>query len=94
MTGVSVSPKTSNAKTGAEGSKKLSATVEPGDATNQDVSYTSDLTVTDGGLVSWTAETAAGDYTTTVSAGGFTATHVLTLADPEPEPEPEPEPVE
>ena len=84
MTGVSISPKTSTAETGTGGSRQLSATVDPVNATNQDVSYTSDLTVTDGGLLSWTAETAAGDYTTTVTADGFTATHVLTLTDPVP----------
>ena len=84
MTGVSISPKTSTAETGTDGSRQLSATVDPVNATNQDVSYTSDLTVTDGGLLSWTAETAAGDYTTTVTADGFAATHVLTLTDPVP----------
>ena len=86
MTGVSISPKTSTAETGTDGSRQLSATVDPVNATNQDVSYTSDLTVTDGGLLSWTADTAAGEYTTTVTIDGHTDTHVLTLTDPEPEP--------
>ena len=86
MTGVSISPKTSSAETGTDGSRQLSATVEPADATNKDVSYTSDLAVTEGGLLSWAADTAAGEYTTTVTIDGHTDTHVLTLTDPEPEP--------
>ena len=82
--GVSISPKTSSAETGTDGSRQLSAAVEPADATNKDVSYTSDLNITDGGLLSWTAETAAGEYTTTVTINGHTDTHVLTLTEPEP----------
>lgn len=85
VTGVSISPKTSNAEAGTDGSRQLSATIEPDDATNPDVTYTSDLNVTDGGLLSWEADTPAGTYTTIVTAGAFTDAHALTLREPEPE---------
>lgn len=96
VTGVSVSPKTSSAEAGAEGTRQLNATVSPSNATNKSVSYsispeTNGLSVSNGGLISWSSDVPAGDYTTTVTTmdGDHTDTHVLTLNEPEPEPEPE-----
>lgn len=96
VTGVELSPKTSTAESGEAGSRELSASVSPSNATNKGVSYSTDdaegLTVSSGGKIEWTADTPAGDYTTTVTTddGGHTDTHVLTLEEPlEPEPDPE-----
>lgn len=100
VTGVSLSPKTSTGESGGAGSRDLTETVEPSDATNKSVSYSIDdaegLTVSSSGKIEWTADTPAGEYTTTVTTddGGHTDTHVLTLEEPEPEPEPEPDPEE
>ena|SRR5699024_3315679 len=98
VTGVTLSPKTSSAESGTAGTRQLTATVAPADATDKAVTYaiapaTTGLTVNASGLISWTADVPANDYTTTVTTadGKFTDTHVLTLTEPEPEPEPEPE---
>src|SRR5690625_187025 len=100
VTGVALSPKTSNAESGETGSRQISATVSPANATNKSVTYaivppTGGLSVNNSGLISWTDAVPPGEYTTTVTTadGSFTDTHVLTLTEPEP-PEPDPEPEE
>ncbi|MCT1904113.1 putative Ig domain-containing protein [Oceanobacillus sojae] len=97
VTGVSLSPKTSTAEAGAAGNRQVNATVSPSDATNKAVSYdigpdAEGLAVSGNGRVSWTEDTPAGEYTTTVTTddGSHTDTHVLTLTEAE-EPEPDPE---
>lgn len=94
VTGVTLSPKTSNAEAGKAGSRQLTATVSPSNATNKNVSYTispttSGLTVSDSGLISWNEDVPAGEYTTVVTTadGNKKDTHVLTLTEPEPDPE-------
>ena len=102
VTGVTLSPKTSNAELGTEGTRQLTATVSPSNATNKGVSYAiapsaTGLSVNNSGLISWSADTPAGEYTTTVTTadGSHADTHVLTLTEPEPDPEPEePDPEE
>ena len=101
VTGVTLSPKTSNGESGTAGTRQLTATVAPANATNKSVSYaiaptTSGLSVNNSGLISWTDAVAEGTYTTTVTTtdGAKTDTHVLTLTDPEPEPDPDPDPEE
>lgn len=98
VTGVSLSPKTSNAEAGTAGNRQLNATVSPSNATNKSVSYAispdaDGLSVSGSGNITWTESTPAGEYTTTVTTvdGDYTDTHVLTLTEPEPEPEPDPE---
>ncbi|WP_246145110.1 phage tail protein [Oceanobacillus sojae] len=98
VTGVSLSPKTSNAESGASGNRQLNATVSPSNATNKSVSYAispdaDGLSVSGSGNITWTENTPSGTYTTTVTTddGDYTDTHVLTLTEPEPEPEPDPE---
>lgn len=95
VTGVTLSPKTSTAEAGTAGSRQLSATVSPANATDKSVSYsiaptTTGLTVSNSGLIEWTEDVPAGQYTTTVTTddGGKTDTHTLTLTEP-PEPDPE-----
>lgn len=94
VTGVTLSPKTSNAESGTAGTRQLTATVAPANATNKSVSYeiaptTSGLSVNNSGLISWSADVPAGTYTTTVTTtdGNKTDTHVLTLTEPEAPPE-------
>ncbi|GIO25170.1 putative Ig domain-containing protein [Oceanobacillus sp. J11TS1] len=99
VTGVSLSPKTSSADSGVAGNRQLNANVSPNNATNKAVSYdispdAEGLFVSGNGRISWTEDTPAGTYTTTVTTddGEYTDTHVLTLTEPsEPEPEPDPE---
>jgi hypothetical protein len=95
VTGVTLSPKTSTAEAGTAGSRQLTATIEPTNATNKGVTYsisptTTGLTVSNSGLIEWTEDVTAGQYTTTVTTddGGKTDTHTLTLTEP-PEPDPE-----
>lgn len=90
ITGVSVSPVNSSAEAGTAGSRQLTVTVEPENATNKNVSFMIEpsadgLTVSDTGLIEWTEETPAGVYTTTVTTvdGGYTAQNTLTLTEPE-----------
>jgi len=97
VTGITLSPKTSNADAGAAGNRQLNATVSPSNATNKSVSYAispdaDGLAVSGSGNITWTESTPAGEYTTTVTTddGDYTDTHVLTLTEPEPEPEPDP----
>jgi len=94
VTGVTLSPKTSSAEMGAADDRQLTAAVAPAGATNKAVTFaiaptTTGLTVSNAGLISWTAAVPAGTYTTTVTTtdGAKKDTHVLTLSDPEPEPE-------
>lgn len=96
VTGVTLSPKTSNGETGTAGERQLTATVAPTNATNKAISYsiapaTDGLAVNASGKITWTEEVPAGKYTTTVKTtdGDKTDTHELTLNDPEPEPDPE-----
>lgn len=92
VTGVSLSPKTSSAEVGTPGTRQLTPTVVPNNATNKEVSYkiepaTDGLSVSNSGLISWSEIVPAGNYTTTVTTqdGEYTDTHVLTLTEPEPE---------
>lgn len=94
VTGVTLSPKTSTGETGTAGERQLTAAVAPANATNKAVTYSiapsvTGLAVNVSGKITWTAETPAGTYTTTVKTadGNKTDTHVLTLTDPVPEPE-------
>lgn len=87
---ISLSPKNSTAKTGAEGTRKLTATVSPEDATNQELEYsitpeTDGLTVDETGLISWNADVAPGEYITTVKVKGsdIAEENTLTLEAPE-----------
>ena len=96
VTGVAVTPKNSSAVAGTAGTRQLSATVSPEDATDKSVTYSimpnaEGLTVSSAGLISWTEEVPFGVYITTVTTadGGFTDTNSLTLNEPETE-----EPVE
>lgn len=87
VTGVTLSPKTSNAEAGTEGNRQLSATVDPTDATDKNVIFKTEdvegLTVSPAGKLEWTADTPEGTYTTTVTTtdGQFTDTHTLTLEE-------------
>ncbi|WP_313430021.1 putative Ig domain-containing protein [Siminovitchia terrae] len=94
VTGVSLSPKTSSAEAGTAGTRQLTATVAPTNATNKNVSYaiaptTNGLSVNTSGLISWSEDVPAGTYTTTVTTadGAKKDTHVLTLTEPETPPE-------
>lgn len=94
VTGVTLSPKTSNAEAGTAGNRQLTATVAPANATNKKVTYsiaptTAGLSVNNTGLIAWTDAVPAGTYTTTVTTedGKKTDTHVLTLSEPDPPPE-------
>ena len=96
VTGVTLSPKNSSAEAGTAGTRQLTATIAPTNATNKKVSYkieptTEGLSVSASGLIAWDENVPAGQYTTTVTTedGNKTDTHVLTLTEPEPEPEPE-----
>lgn len=105
VTGVTLTPKTSDAESGTAGEQQLTATVVPSNATNKAVTYsiapnTNGLAVNVSGKITWTGDVPAGDYTTTVKTadGSKTNTHTLTLTEPE-EPEPardsqEPESIE
>lgn len=96
VTGVSVSPQTSTAEAGTEGFRQLTVTIQPENATNQNVTFTitpeaTGLTVNQNGRIEWTEETPAGEYVTEIRTedGGHTATHSLTLTEPEPPEDPE-----
>lgn len=95
VTGVTLSPKTSTGETGTSGERQLTATVAPSNATNKAITYSiapsaTGLAVNASGKITWSAETPAGTYTTTVKTtdGNKTDAHVLTLSNP-PDPEPE-----
>jgi uncharacterized protein YjdB len=91
VTGVTLAPKTSNAESGIAGERQVTATVAPANATNKNVTYsiapqTTGLTISGSGLIKWTADVPAGEYTTTVKTvdGNKTDTHKLTLTEPAP----------
>lgn len=72
--------------------------MEPENATNKNVTYeitptAQGLSVSDSGVVTWAEETPANVYVTEIKTedGNHTATHSLTLTDPEQDPE-EPDP--
>ncbi len=85
---VAVSPKTNNLEVGA--TRQLNVTIEPSNATNQDVAYTSSdeaiATIDANGLVTAVAE---GTTTITVTVDGNTDTATVNVTEPEPDPEPE-----
>lgn len=94
VTGVEVSPKTNNLE--VDDTRQLNATVEPSNATNKDVTYTSDddavATVNASGLVTAVSE---GEATITVKTDDGDHTDIATVNVTEPEePEPEPDPEE
>lgn len=85
---VSIAPKTSSAEAGTGGTRQLSVTVSPEDATDKSVTYSLNpsvdgISVSDSGLISWNEEVPSGEYRTTVTTvdGGRQVTHVLTLTE-------------
>ncbi len=88
VTGVTVSPKTNNLETGS--TRQLNATVEPSNATNKSVTFTSTddavATVSSSGLVTAVAEGTA-TITVTTDDGDHTDTATVNVTAPEPEPE-------
>lgn len=89
VTGVTLAPKTASAVAGTASSSQVTATVAPANASNKAVTYsvapaTTGLTVSNAGLINWTAAVPAGTYTTTVTTtdGAKKDTHVLTLTAP------------
>lgn len=97
VTGVTLSQKTMTLDIGAE--KTLTATVEPGNATDKTVRYnTSDrevATVSTSGDVRTVTGVGPGTATITARAGEQSAVCTVTVRAPEPpDPEPEPEPDE
>lgn len=90
--GFEIKPKTSTAKAGEAGERKLQVKVLPEDATDQDVRFTispevEGLNLDDELTLSWTEEVPAGEYTTTIETadGEIQETHVLTLTTSEKE---------
>lgn len=87
---VTVAPKTNNLE--VDDTRQLNVTIEPSNATNQDVTYSSSddgiATVNNDGLVTAIAE---GEATITVTVDGKSDTATVNVTDPEPEPEPDPE---
>ncbi len=83
---VTVSPKSNNLEVGK--TRQLNVEIEPSNATNQDVVYTSDneaiATVDANGLVTAIAE---GTATITVTVDGKTDTATVNVTEPEPDPE-------
>ena len=93
VTGVSLSPSTLNLDVGT--SSTLTATITPSNATDQNVTWSSDnqnIATVENGKVTATGEGTA-TITATTEDGDKTATCTVTVkAPPEPEPEPEPTP--
>src|SRR5690625_1813845 len=83
---VTVTPKTNNLETGS--TRQLNVTIEPSNATNQDVTYSSDnediATVNSNGLVTAVSE---GTATITVTVDDKTDTATINVTEPEPDPE-------
>lgn len=83
---VTIAPKTNNLEVDA--TRQLNVTIEPSNATNQDVAYTSDneaiATVDANGLVTAIAE---GTAIITVTVDGKNDTATVNVTAPEPEPE-------
>ena len=86
VTGVTVAPKTNNLVVGA--TRQLTATVEPSDAENQNVTFASDddtvATVSADGMVT---ANSAGTTTITVTTddGGHTDVATINVTEPDPE---------
>lgn len=80
---VAVTPKINNLETGA--TRQLNVAIEPSNATNQDVKYTSNdaaiASVSGSGLVTAISE---GTATITVTADGKTDTATVNVTNPEP----------
>ncbi|HAP2889868.1 phage tail protein [Enterococcus faecalis] len=86
VTGLEFSPKTSTADAGTAGSRQITATVLPENATNKKVNYsitpvTEGLAVSGTGNITWTETVPAGTYVTEgeTEDGKKTAQHTLTL---------------
>ena len=94
VTGVSLSPSTLNLDVGT--SSTLTATVEPDEASNKSVTWSSDnqnVATVENGKVTATGEGTATITATAADGSGEKATCTVTVkAPPEPEPEPEPTP--
>lgn len=89
VTGVTVAPKTLESDAGKADGANVSATVQPSNATNKNVTYkveptTDGLTVNASGRVEWTANVPVGEYTITATTadGNKTDTCKLTLKQP------------
>lgn len=89
VTGLEFSPKTSTADSGTAGSRKITATVLPSNATNKKVNYkitpaTAGLAVSATGEITWDETVPAGTYITEgkTEDGNFTAQHTLKLNAP------------
>ncbi len=84
VTGVTIAPKTNNLTTGD--TRQLNVTLDPSNAENQDVAYTSDdeaiATVDTNGLVTAIAEGTA-TITVTTDDGGYTDVATINVTDPE-----------
>ncbi|MEQ9304732.1 MAG: discoidin domain-containing protein, partial [Marinoscillum sp.] len=83
VTGVSLTP--GSATVGVGGTQQLLASVSPSDASNQDVSYSSNntsvATVSASGVVTAVAEGTA-TITVTTDDGGFTDTSIISVTEP------------
>lgn len=94
VTGVSLSQQTMTLEVGAEGT--LTATVEPPNATDKTVRYTTSdrdiATVSSSGAVRTVTGVGPGTTTITAKAGEQSAVCTVTVEAPEPPPEPEPDP--
>ncbi|WP_345027177.1 Ig-like domain-containing protein, partial [Flavivirga jejuensis] len=88
VTGLSMTPSSVSLTTG--GTQQLSSSVTPSNASNQDVSYSSNNTsvavVNSSGVVTAIGEGSA-TITGTTDDGGFTDTMVVTVTDPSPSPD-------
>lgn len=88
VTSVAVAPKTNNLEVGA--TRQLNASIEPSNATNKSVTFTSTddavATVSSSGLVTAVAEGTA-TITVTTDDGDHTDTATVNVTAPEPEPE-------
>lgn len=86
VTDVTVGPKTNNLETGA--TRQLNVTIEPSNATNQDVTYSSSddgvATINASGLITAIVE---GEATVTATVDGKSDTATVNVTDPEPDPE-------
>lgn len=89
VTGLSISPKNSTAEAGTAGSRQLTATVSPENATNKKVTYTitpetEGIAVSETGEVTWSEIVPAGAYVTEgkTEDGNFTDSNTLTLTTP------------